>query len=106
MSFKLIDTNRDGRVIRQTYVKELGPAGCLVLVSTTVYSSVERPASPGSPAGSMMKTDEMIKMVPIDMITESLAYVPGIKLGNNGLEQIDGFDGTPEPAPQVPESDD
>ena len=105
MSFKLIDTSRDGRIIRQTYAKELGPAGCLVLVSTTVYGSVERPVSPGSPAGSMMKTEEMIVMVPIDSITESLAYVPGTKLGDKGLEPIEGFGGAPDPAPQVPDED-
>jgi hypothetical protein len=53
----------------------------------------------------MMKTEEMIVMVPIDSITESLAYVPGTKLGDKGLEPIEGFGGAPDPAPQVPDED-
>ena len=99
--FILINTDRDRRFIRQTFAKSLGPVGCLVLVSTTVYSNVERPARPGQPAGGRMSTEEMITMVPIETITESLAYVPGVEIRNKQLEPI----GIPTLPPQVPEDE-
>lgn len=101
--FKLIDTSRDGRIIRQTFARELGTAGCLVLVSTTLYSNRELPADPQHPVGEFMETVEMITSVPIQSLTESLTYVPGIKLGEVGLEPIEGFGGVPDVAPPVPD---
>lgn len=100
--FTLIDTEREGRIIRQTYARGLGQAGCLVLVSTTVYSQVERMAEPGRPAGGVMSTDEMIANCPIETVSESLAYVPGVKIGDEGLQVIEGYGETPT-APQIPE---
>lgn len=97
--FKLIDTSRDGRIIRQTYARELGTAGCLVLVSTTLYTNREVPVDPSHPVNQLMSTEEMITSVPIESLTESLAYVPGIKLGEEGMEPIEGFGGAPEAAP-------
>jgi len=101
--FTLIDTSRDGRIIRQTFARGLGQAGCLVLVSTTVYANVERPAQPGQPAGGMMGLEEMVTYCPIETITESLAYVPGVKIGDEGLEVIEGYGNISTSAPEVPD---
>jgi hypothetical protein len=100
--FTLIDTEREGRIIRQTYARGLGQAGCLVLVSTTVYSQIEKMAQPGQPAGGIMSTDEMISNCPIETVTESLAYVPGVKIGDEGLQVIEGYGETPQ-TPVFPE---
>lgn len=104
MSFKLISTNRDGRIIRQMFATELGSVGCLVLVSTTIYHDASYQAESGK-FGSVgqMPIEDLIATVPIDKIEESLAYVPGVKLGENGLVPMTGFGYTAEPAPQVPD---
>lgn len=104
MSFKLIDTDRDGRVLRQTFVRELGSAGCLVLVSTTVYQVTDIPVPPGHPVGQQqLSLAEMTSSVPIVSITESLAYVPGVKIGQDGLVPFATLN-TPI-VPSVPDDD-
>lgn len=94
--FKIVGTDRDGRVVRQMFAKNMGDMGCLVLVSTTVFADVEVAANPGQSLTDPMPLQQMISKVPIEAMDESVTFVPGMKLGEKGLVQIGGV------APEIP----
>jgi hypothetical protein len=88
MNFKLISTDRDGRIIRQMFAAELD-LGCLILVSTTIYHDVTYAAESGKyDSVGQLPIEDLIATVPIDKIEESLAYVPGMKLGQKGKRRV------------------
>jgi len=69
MKFKLIDTEHDGRIIRQTFAKPFAN-GQLILVSTTIF------ANHAMPDFITNKTEVMAIDVPIEHVSESIVFVP------------------------------
>ena len=82
--FQLIDREVDGRVVRQTFLKPFGP-GHLVLVSTTVYAAHTMPEVR---MGERQRQQIMFEDVPIESITESIAFLPKGSLEEENDENV------------------